>query len=510
MRKNHRRSNKWMVLLATGLAGFLVTVDFTIVNTCLRVIQGDLQASNTSLQWVMASFGIAFSALMVPTGRIADLKGRRRVFYTTIVLFLFASLGAGLSRTLSSLVAMRFLQGLTGAAIFPSAMSIAANAFPEKEQARALAIFGSLLGVGLAAGPVIGGLIATLLGWRWIFFINVPTIVLCLLLGFPYIRESKIEDQSDNRIDWWGALALIIALFGLLIFLNEAPVYGWQNPWVMAALGVGLCASVVLLMVESRVKSPLIPFRYFNNKTFAVALLYFIATISVAWAVIFICPLYLVHLRHYNMVQVGWTLCIMTAVTAISPSITGYFFHHFDKKMMIHIGYLITLVALLGMSFFHASSPFFIIVLAFFLFGLAWGTGNAIPIPVALSGNTQHAGLFSGALLTIGNICGVVFLTVSTAGLWIIDRSHFSAGLSQLRGVAGSVKESLSASIADPHVFGDIVNTLGLTQQHMVRALSAQSFAAGFSAAIIFLSVLVLICWLLSAWIMRGRFRITE
>lgn len=505
-----RKSNKWMVLLATGLAGFLATVDFTIVNTCLRVIQNDLHASNTSLQWVMASFGIAFSALMVPTGRIADLKGRRRVFYTTIVLFLFASLGAGFSHTLSSLVVMRFLQGLTGAAIFPSAMSIAADAFPEKEQARALAIFGSLLGIGLAAGPVIGGFVATLLGWRWIFFINVPTILLCLLIGFPYIRESKLADQNDNRIDWWGALALIVALFGLLIFLNEAPVYGWQNLWVIAALVVGLCATVILLFVESRVPSPLIPFRYFNNKTFAVALLYFIATISVAWAVIFICPLYLVHLRHYNMVQVGWTLCIMTAVTAIAPSVTGYFFHHFNKKLVIHSGYLITLVSLLSMTFFHVNSPFFIVVIAFFLFGIAWGTGNAIPIPVALSGNTQHAGLFSGALLTIGNICGVIFLTLSTAGLWIIDRSRFTQGLGQSLGLPYSVKQHLSASVSAPHAFNAIIDTLNVTQQHVIRALSAESFAVGFSFAAIFLSVVVLICWLLSAWLMRGQFRITE
>ena len=241
-------TNKWWVLIGTGIAAIIVGIDFTVVNTSLANIQHDLNMGISQLQWIMAGFGITFCALLVAMGRLGDITGRRKILYFGIIGFGLALLGAGFSTTPHFLIAMRVLQGVCGAAIFPCGMAITANAFPQEEQGRALGIYGSIVGIGLAFGPVLGSIIVTLLNWRWIFFINIPVVIVSLLICFVNVQESKMSDHAS--VDWSGAGLVIIFLGALSFAINEGSNFGWFSPVIIIAMLIAIVGFIGLIFVE--------------------------------------------------------------------------------------------------------------------------------------------------------------------------------------------------------------------------------------------------------------------
>ena len=378
---------KWWVLVASGLAGLLVAVDFTIVNTCLPKIQADFHATDHSLQWIITGFGISFCALMTPSGRLADLIGRRKVFYGATIGFLLASLGAGLSRNMNMLIVMRFLQGALGAPVFPASMAIATAIFPEEQRSRALGILGSLTGVGLGIGPILGGLIASSLSWRWIFFINVPILFISLTMAYLTMPESRLE--QEQKIDWWGSLLLILFLSSLLIYVNEGGVLGWSSTTLLGFLAIAVVSLLALLVVEQRVAEPLIVYRYFKNRYFVQGLMQYIGSISICWAVAFLIPLYLSKVLDYSVGHIGWAMAIMTVLTIIAPTVTGYMLERYNQNRILHASFIFSIVGLFALAVLGASPSFLMIVVSFVLFGWAWGMGNILPGQYSFAGKCR-------------------------------------------------------------------------------------------------------------------------
>ena len=226
------RSRRWWVLVGVSMAGMLVALDFTIVNICLPTIQHDFLTSTNTLQWLVLGFGIPFASCLTAAGKLADRVGRRKVLYVSILVFILSSLGAGLSPIILILIIMRLFQGLSAAAIFPAGMAIVVHTFPENERVRAVSLFGSVMGIGLALGPILGGFILALLGWRWIFFINIPlalmAMFICTILG--RVQESK--HPGSPPIDWVGMLSMIVSIGGICFLVSQAAILGWDSAGV--------------------------------------------------------------------------------------------------------------------------------------------------------------------------------------------------------------------------------------------------------------------------------------
>jgi len=419
---------KWRVLLGTGIAMMIVAIDFTIVNTCLANIQRDLHASINQLQWVMAGFGIFFSTLLVTAGRLSDIKGRRKFMYVGVVGFGLASLSAGLSTTPEFLIAMRIIQGICGAAIYPTGMALTSAAFPEHEQGKALGIYSSIVGVGLAVGPVLGSAIVTFLSWRWIFFINLPVVILSLIICFPVIKESKHPEASS--VDWPGAITLIMFLATMVFGITEAPFYGWTSTLIVGSFVISLISLGAFISIERGSKTPLLPIKLFMNATFFLGVLVFFVTVSLAWSILFLMPLYLHSELGFSTGKVGLLLLPMTLMTVIAPVIISQIYESASLSITLNIPFILSVVGLLLFTFLEAHGPIALIIISFLIFGCAWGAGNiALPLSLSHLPSSQDHGLVSGGLVTLMNVYGIFIFTVDIVIFRYAKQTSFIHGL---------------------------------------------------------------------------------
>ncbi|MCP4475318.1 MAG: MFS transporter [Gammaproteobacteria bacterium] len=400
---------KWWVLIGTGLAGLCFGIDYTIVNTALAPIHRELHASVTQLQWLISGFGVFFVGFLVAFGRLGDLLGRRKIFYLGIIGFSISSLGAGLSPSPQYLIAMRLLQGLFGATIYPTGMALVAQAFAENERARALGIYGSFLGIGFVLGPVIGSLVLTISSWRWIFFINLPILLTCAIICLPVIKESKLVESV--KIDWLGTITLILCL-GLLVFsISEGPTYGWNSIFIISTFIISIVLLIAFIMIEKHAPAPLIPLQLFMNSGFLSGLIVFMI-IAIEWTIVFLMPLYLHISVQLSSAWVGIVLLSMTIMTMVAPPIAGHWYDKRGPKAVSYTLFLCTIISLILFMLLKPHGPIWLIIISFILFGTGWGGSNGISVPLGLSKlpNIKDSGLIAGSMLTLMNVFGIMIL----------------------------------------------------------------------------------------------------
>lgn len=408
-------TRKWWVLFATALSCVLVGIDYTIVNTCLPNIQREFHFSVNALQWLITGFGLTFSTLLIGMGRLGDLFGYRKILYIGIIGFTLSSLGAGLCTAGWQMIVMRLLQGFFGAMLFPASISLTSLAFPATEQGRALGLFGSLLGLGMAIGPVLGGVLTHYFSWRWIFFVNIPIALASLLLCMAFVKESATVQKV--KMDWAGLVLLIVSLGALILAMSKGQEWGWLSPSMLGLWAITLISFMLFLLVENKTAMPLLPFSLMKNNYFWVGNLIFIVSVSFSWVVVFLVPLYLQNLRGYTALTTGLTLLFMTAMVAIMPAVAGQLL---DKKgivKMTRLQFIIALIAFLLLLTLSLASTYLWIVLILIFAGCAWGMGNGLGMPIALSGlkDPGNAGVLSGVTTTNLNIFAVIALSIATA-----------------------------------------------------------------------------------------------
>ena len=199
-------TRKWWTLLTVSVGTFMLLLDITVVNTALPSIQKDLSASFTDVQWVIDAYTLSLAAIVLTAGSLADRLGRRAVFAVGLAIFSAASLAAGLAPDATFLNVARAIQGIGGAAMFAVSLALVAQEFAAgRERATAMGIYGATIGISVAIGPLVGGAITTGLGWRWVFFLNVPVGVAALALTFAQVRESR--NPNATRVDWLGLVS---------------------------------------------------------------------------------------------------------------------------------------------------------------------------------------------------------------------------------------------------------------------------------------------------------------
>ena len=227
-------ARKWWTLITVSIATFMLLLDVTIVNVALPEIERDLGASLTDLQWVVDSYVLALAALTLMAGSLADRLGRKLVFTVGLAAFTAASLFAGFATDALTLNIARGLQGIGGAAMFGTVLALIAQEFAPRERKTALGIWGASVGVGVAVGPLVGGVLVEYLGWEWIFFVNVPVGLLTIALALTKLRE--VRDPSPGRLDWAGLITFSSALFLLIFGVLRGNGEGWSSPEIVASL----------------------------------------------------------------------------------------------------------------------------------------------------------------------------------------------------------------------------------------------------------------------------------
>jgi EmrB/QacA subfamily drug resistance transporter len=408
---SHRR--RLLVLAICCMSLLIVSLDNTVLNVALPSLQRDLHASVAGLQWTIDAYTLVIATLLMLAGSTADRIGRRRVFQTGLVVFTVASLLCSLADSLPLLVAFRMLQAVGGSMLNPVAMSIITNTFTDpRERARAIGVWGGVVGISMAAGPLVGGLLVDSVSWRAIFWLNLPVGLAALLLTMRYIPESRAP--KARRPDPVGQL-LVIALFGSLTYaIISAPDAGLTSPRIITFAAVAAAALTALVVYEPRRAEPLIDVRFFRSAPFSGATAIAVSAFAALGGFLFLSTLFLQDVRGLDALHAGLWMLPMAALTLVCAPLSGRIVGSRGPRFsLVFAGATMTVAAALFAAFDMEKSNGTLLI-GYVLFGLGFGFVNAPITNTAVSGMPRaQAGVAAAVASTsrqVGSTLGVAVI----------------------------------------------------------------------------------------------------
>ncbi|ANB06302.1 MFS transporter [Streptomyces ambofaciens] len=413
----HRR--RLLVLAVCCMSLLIVSIDNTILNVALPAVQRDLRASTSGLQWAVDAYTLVLAALLMLAGSTADRIGRKRVFMTGLVVFTLGSLLCSLAPDLSSLVVFRMMQAVGGSMLNPVAMSIITNTFTDpRERARAIGVWGAVVGISMAAGPLVGGVLVESVGWRSIFWVNLPVGLAALLLTLRFVPESRAP--RARRPDPLGQL-MVIVLFGSLTYaIIEAPGAGFAR--VLPFAVVALAALLGLLWYEPRRAEPLIDLRFFRSAPFSGATVTAVTAFAALGGFLFLSTLYLQNVRGLSALHAGLWMLPMAVPTFLCAPLSGRLVGSRGPRLPLMIaGGALTVSGVLFAAF-EAETSNITLFIGYALFGVGFGFVNAPITNTAVSGMPRaQAGVAAAVASTsrqLGQTLGVAVIgAVLAAGV---------------------------------------------------------------------------------------------
>ncbi|MFI9783826.1 MFS transporter [Kitasatospora sp. NPDC051984] len=413
------RRRRLIVLAICCLSLFIVGLDNTVVNIALPAIQRDLGAPASGLQWVIDAYTLVLASLLMLSGSIADRIGRRRVFRTGLLLFVLGSLLCSLAPGLGWLIAFRAVQAVGGSMLNPVAMSIITNTFTDrKERAQAIGVWGGVVGISMALGPLIGGFLVDSAGWPSIFLINIPVGLAAFVLTHRYVPESRAP--RARRLDPVGQLLMVLMLGCGTAAIIEGPGHGWTSPGILALAGVALAALLVFPFWERRVPEPLIDPRFFRSAPFTGATVTAVCAFAALAGFLFLNTLYLQNVRHYAPVVAGlWTLP-MAGLTLLTAPLSGRIVGSRGPRLPLLVAGAAIAASGVLLTGLTADSSALLLLPAYALFGLGFGMVNAPITNSAVSGMPlAQAGVAAAVASTsrqVGQSLGVAVIGSVVAG----------------------------------------------------------------------------------------------
>ncbi|MEA5367412.1 MFS transporter [Amycolatopsis sp., V23-08] len=408
----HRRLVLAICCLSVGVTG----INLTIVNVALPSIAADLHASVSSLQWTVDAYSLVMACLLVLSGSMADRFGRKRIFRLGLSLFALGSLLCGLAPGAGWLIAFCGLQGVGGSMLNPVAMSIIVSVFTDdRERARAIGVWGSVIGVTIAAGPVLGGVLVSGIGWRSVFWVNVPIGLAALLLTQRFVPESRAA--RARAFDPPGQ-ALIVVLFASIIAATiEGPRLGWADPLIAGLVVLAVLALLGILTVERRRAEPLIDLRFFRSPPFSGANVISVMMSASLGGFLFLNTLYLQDVRHFGPLHAGLMIIPMAAGQAVAANLSGRLLAARGPRLPLTLG-----GALLAAGGFllvplteHTESAYLLATYA--VFGLGAGLVGPPVTNTAVSGLPRDQVGVAGALVACARQFGVAIGVAVTGSI---------------------------------------------------------------------------------------------
>jgi EmrB/QacA subfamily drug resistance transporter len=409
---SHRRR---LLVLAICCASIIVVVmDISIVNVALPTIHRDLHTSESGLQWTVDAYTLVLASFLVLGGSTADRLGRRRVFQTGLAAFGLGSLLCGLAPGIGWLIAARALQAVGGTMLNPVALAITANTFPDPaERARAIGVFGSMSGLALALGPILGGVLVDGLGWRAIFWVNVPIVVAAIVCAARFVPESRAA--RARRFDPVGQVLMIGVLGGLVAAIIESGRLGWTSPVILGLLAVAALSGLGILRYEPRRADPLLELRLFRSVPFSAAIVMALQALCGFSAFLFVTTQYLQDVRGRSALTAG--LCLLPVgvlVLVLSPRTGRLVGARGPRLPLVVAGVALALggAASLGLG---PATPLPVVIASYLLFGIFLGAVNPPITNTAVSGMPRSMAGVATALASAGRQTGTT-LGVAIAG----------------------------------------------------------------------------------------------
>ncbi len=404
------RSRRVLVLAICCMSLLLVGLDNTIVNVALPSIGRDLSASVSGLQWTVDSYTLVLATLLMLSGSTADRLGRKRIFLLGLALFSIGSLLCSVAPGLGWLIAFRMLQAVGGSMLNPVAMSIITNVFSDpRERAQAIGIWGGVVGISLALGPILGGVLVDSIGWRSIFWVNVPVGLAAMALTVRFVPESRAA--RARRLDPIGQL-LVLTLFGSVTYaIIEGPRLGWTSGVILGLFGLGAAALVGLLLYEPRRREPLLDLRFFRSAPFSGATVIAVAAFAGLGGFLFLNTIYLQEVRGFSPLSAGLHTLPLALMTAVFGPLSGRLVGSRGPRLPLAVAGVALTVSSLMLTRLTADTSTTMLLTSYVVFGIGFGLVNAPITNAAVSGMPrEQAGVAAAVASTsrqIGQSLGV-------------------------------------------------------------------------------------------------------
>ncbi|HEX3647992.1 MAG TPA: MFS transporter [Pseudonocardiaceae bacterium] len=415
---------KTLVLTICCMSLFIVGLDNTVVNLALPAIQRELHSTVSGLQWTIDAYTLVLASLLMLAGSTADRVGRKRTFQLGLVLFSAGSLLCSVAPDTGSLIAFRMLQAIGGSMLNPVAMSIITNVFIEpRQRAQAIGVWGAVVGLSMALGPVVGGALVDSIGWRSIFWLNVPVGLAAVVLTALFVPESRAE--HPRRLDPVGQALVMVVLATLTYGIIEGPSDGWGSPLIAGCFVASAVALVALIGYERHRREPLLDIRFFRSVPFTGATLTAVFGFSALAGFSFLNALYLQDARGFSPLHAGLLTLPMAAATALFSALAGRIVGRRGPRLpLVVAGAGITTAAAL-LATLRQDTPVWFLIVAYVVFGIGFGMVNPPITNAAVSGMPRaQAGVAAAIASTsrqVGASLGVAVLGSVVTGRIVGD-----------------------------------------------------------------------------------------
>ena len=496
------------VLAATILGSSMAFIDGTAVNVALPALQGELRASVRELQWIVESYLLFLSALMLVGGALGDRFGRRRIFAVGTGLFAAASVWAGLAPDTEHLILARALQGVGGALLVPGSLAMIRATFAGEHQSRAIGTWSAFTAITMALGPVLGGWLVDHASWRWVFFINVPLAMLVLGILFWRVPEARGEG-SAVAVDWRGALLATLGLGAIVYGLIESGHRGLGHSMVLASLGFGIAAFILFLIVEARSPMPMLPLAVFRSRTFSGANVVTFLLYAALGGALFFLPFNLMQVQGYSAMGAGAALLpLILTVSLLSRWAAGLEARH-GAKLPLTVGPVIAAVGYAVLSVPGVESNYWT---TFFPGVALLGLGMAIsaaPLTTTVMKAVEvgRAGLAAGINNAVARLAGLIGIPV----LGLVILTSFNSALEsrlanlELSEASQQAVKSQEIIFTGAEVSVGLDDKLGGEMAEKLRQGIAASFVDGFRLAMLVSAGLALASAFAALLTMGGR-----
>jgi EmrB/QacA subfamily drug resistance transporter len=445
---------RWWTLLVIALSVLVVVLDSTIVNIALPTLQRELGATFSDLQWMINIYIMIFAALMLTTGALGDRIGRKKMLQAGILAFGISSLFASMADTAGELILWRAIMGIGGAMMLPATLAIITNVFPREERGKAIGVWAGLNGIGIALGPIIGGLIIDNLNWNWIFLVNIPVAIVALSAGWFLIPESR--DPNPKKLDIPGTIlsssALALFVFGLI----KGSDWGWTDIGILASLGGAMILGFLFILWERKTENPMLEIGFFKNARFSAGV-FSVSVMALAMiGITFGLTLYMQFVHGYTALETGIRFVPMALGIFMGAGSADKIVEKIGTNKVILVGFLGTAMTLLLASFWEVNTVYWQLGILFFFFGFFLGY-IAAPATTAVMGALPEARAGIGsAMNTVSRmLAGSIGVAALGATLNSLYTSNFKDAITSVSGLPTEITEAASESIGAAVTIGE-------------------------------------------------------